>query len=183
MKLRAPPPPPLAHQVRVPDHGLVGDLDVLDAGADVVDLGAPLGEQVLHTEDGGVRLHHLLQLVADRGGRLRALIGAQKINVGDGLLARALGQVLERVACARGSGKRKREGGTGQKMHAKEYNGVWDALLEMRYGGQQDKAESLSVHHEPEEPKALEGHLHAAQVCRLWLQRRRPAWGAEWGWR
>mmetsp|Transcript_10585 Transcript_10585/g.20443 ORF Transcript_10585/g.20443 Transcript_10585/m.20443 type:complete len:470 (-) Transcript_10585:482-1891(-) len=86
------------HQVRVPDHGLVGDLDVLDAGADVVDLGAPLGEQVLHTEDGGVRLHHLLQLVADRGGRLRALIGAQKINVGDGLLARALGQVLERIA-------------------------------------------------------------------------------------
>lgn len=82
--------------MRARHHRAVSDADVLHALADLVDLDDALLELVLHTEDGSVVLHHLLQAAPDLGRRERAGRVAQLVEVVDGELARVGGERLLR---------------------------------------------------------------------------------------
>ena len=82
--------------MRARHHRAVSDADVRHALADLVDLDDALLELLLHAEDGGVVLHHLLQVAPDLGRRERARRVAQLVEVVDGELARVGGEGLLR---------------------------------------------------------------------------------------
>mmetsp|Transcript_36508 Transcript_36508/g.92269 ORF Transcript_36508/g.92269 Transcript_36508/m.92269 type:complete len:522 (-) Transcript_36508:522-2087(-) len=114
------------HQVGVPHHARVLQLDLVQLGQRLVDEAHALSQALLRAEHRRVVLHHLLHLAPHRGGGLAAggAAVAQRVDALDARGARAGGQL------------RVRRAGLGELLHALAHRAAKDDDVKQRVGAQ-----------------------------------------------